>query len=109
MADTVKCFFIGMPLGLYIILILSFLLLVASWIAPPLGAITPSALQGIALILGATWLFYVTSHIPDFIEKGTKIKASVGNATIEIGNKDKALDKTNIEEEKENDFQENNP
>lgn len=98
MADSVKCFFIGMPLGLYIILILSFLLLVASWIAPPLGAITPSALQGIALILGATWLFYVTAHIPDFIEKGTKIKASVGNATIEIGNKDKALDKDKKQE-----------
>ena len=98
MADTVKCFFIGMPLGLYIILILCFLLLVASWIAPPLAAITPSALQGIALILGATWLFYVTTHIPDFIEKGAKIKASVGNATIEIGNKDKALDKAKKQE-----------
>ena len=98
MADTVKCFFIGMPLGLYIILILCFLLLVASWIAPPLAAITPSALQGIALILGATWLFYVTTHIPDFIEKGAKIKASVGNATIEIGNKDKALDKDKKQE-----------
>lgn len=98
MADTVKCFFIGMPLGLYIILILSFILLVASWIAPPLAAITPSALQGIALILGATWLFYVTAHIPDFIEKGAKIKASVGNATIEIGNKDKALNKDEKQE-----------
>lgn len=98
MADTVKCFFIGMPLGLYIILILCFILLVASWIAPPLAAITPSALQGIALILGATWLFYVTSHIPDFIEKGAKIRASVGNATIEIGNKDKALDKDKKQE-----------
>ena len=98
MADTIKCFFIGMPLGLYIILILSFILLVASWIAPPLAAITPSALQGIALILGATWLFYVTAHIPDFIEKGAKIKASVGNATIEIGNKDKALNKDKKQE-----------
>ena len=98
MTDTVKCFFIGMPLGLYIILILCFMLLVASWIAPPLAAITPSALQGIALILGATWLFYVTTHIPDFIEKGAKIKASVGNATIEIGNKDKALDEDKKQE-----------
>ena len=108
MSETVKCFFIGMPLGLYIILILSFLLLVASWIVPPLGAISTSALQGIALILGAAWLFYVTSHIPDFIEKGAKIKASVGNATIEIGNKNKALDETNIEEEKEIDGQADN-
>ena len=87
MSELVKDFFLGMPVGLYIILILTFGLLVASWIVPPLGAIAPSALQGSALILGATWLFYVTAHIPEFIEKGAKIKASVGNATIEIGRK----------------------
>ena len=46
MAETVKDFFIGMPWGLYVILILSFGLLIASWIVPPLGAISPSALQG---------------------------------------------------------------
>lgn len=102
MAETVKDFFIGMPWGLYVILILSFGLLIASWIVPPLGAISPSALQGTALILGATWLFYVTAHIPEFIEKGAKIKASVGNASIEIGqHKKKVLDETNVEEEKE--------
>lgn len=109
MAETVKDFFIGMPWGLYVILILSFILLVASWIVPPLGAISPSALQGTALILGATWLFYVTAHIPEFIEKGAKIKASVGNASIEIGrNKKKVLDETNVEEEKEPDGQTDN-
>lgn len=80
-----KDFFLGMPVGLYIILILVFLLLVASWIVPPLGAIAPSALQGAALILGATWLMYVTVNIPRFIESGAKIKASYGNAKIEIG------------------------
>jgi hypothetical protein len=85
MAEVIKDFFWGMPVGLYIILILTFGLLVASWIVPPLGAIAPSALQGAALILGATWLFYVTAHVPEFIEKGAKIKASVGNATLEIG------------------------
>lgn len=85
MAEVIKDFFLGMPVGLYIILILTFGLLVASWVVPPLGAIAPSALQGAALILGATWLFYVTAHVPEFIEKGAKIKASVGNASIEIG------------------------
>lgn len=85
MAEVVKDFFLGMPVGLYIILILVFGLLVASFLVPPLGAIAPSALQGAALILGATWLFYTTAHIPEFIERGAKIKASVGNATIEIG------------------------
>lgn len=104
MAETVKDFFIGMPWGLYVILILSFGLLIASWIVPPLGAISPSALQGTALILGATWLFYVTAHIPEFIEKGAKIKASVGNASVEIErHSKKVLNEENIEEEKEED------
>lgn len=96
MAEVVKDFFWGMPIGLYIILILTFGLLVASWIVPPLGVIAPSALQGAALILGATWLFYVTAHIPEFIERGAKIKASVGNASIEIGRHKK---RPQIEEE----------
>jgi hypothetical protein len=109
MAEAVKDFFIGMPWGLYVILILSFGLLVASWVVPPLGAISPSALQGTALILGATWLFYVTAHIPEFIEKGAKIKASVGNASIEIGRHEKkVLDESNVEEEKEPDGQADN-
>jgi hypothetical protein len=102
MAEAIKDFFIGMPWGLYIILILSFGLLIASWIVPPLGAISPSALQGTALILGATWLFYVTAHIPEFIEKGAKIKASVGNASIEIGkHRKKHLNEETAEEEEE--------
>lgn len=87
MAEVVKDFFLGMPIGLYVILILVFGLLIASWVVPPLGVISASALQGSALVLGATWLFYVTAHIPEFIEKGAKIKASVGNATLEIGRK----------------------
>lgn len=99
MSEAVKDFFIGMPWGLYIILILSFGLLIASWVVPPLGAISPSALQGTALILGATWLFYVTAHIPEFIEKGAKIKASVGNASIEIGrHRKKNLNEEIVEE-----------
>ena len=101
MSELVKDFFLGMPVGLYIILILTFGLLVASWIVPPLGAIAPSALQGAALILGATWLFYVTAHIPEFIEKGAKIKASVGNATIEIGRKKGKSQEDETEENQE--------
>lgn len=101
MAEVIKDFFLGMPVGLYIILILTFGLLVASWIVPPLGAIAPSALQGAALILGATWLFYVTAHIPEFIERGAKIKASVGNASIEIGRHKKRhqIEEQEIEDE----------
>lgn len=87
MAEQIKDFIWGMPIALYIILFLSLGLLIASFVVPPLGTIAPSALQGAALILGATWLFYTTVHIPEFIERGAKIKASYGNATIEIGKK----------------------
>ena len=85
MAEIVKDFWAGMPLGMYIILILVFLLIVASWIVPPLGVISSSSLQGGALILGAAWLFYVTCHIPQILASGAKIRASYGNAQIEIG------------------------
>ena len=102
MAELVKDFFLGMPVGLYIILILVFGLLIASWVVPPLGIIAPSALQGAALILGATWVFYVTARIPEFIEKGAKIKASVGNASLEIGRgKKKHLDDEPVAEDGE--------
>lgn len=85
MADIVKDLMLGMPWYLYLILILCFGLLVASFIVPPLGAINPTVLQGIAEILGFTWLLYTTANIPTFIERGAKIKASYGDASIEIG------------------------
>ena len=100
MAEAIRDFFLGMPVGLYVIIVLVFGLLIASWVVPPLGIISSSALQGAALILGATWLFYVTAHIPEFIEKGAKIKASVGNASIEIGkHKKRVLDEEKVEED----------
>lgn len=100
MAETVKDFILGMPIGLYVILILAFGLLIASWIVPPLGIISPSALQGAALILGATWLFYVTANIPTILATGAKIKASYGQAQIEIGRKKNEVQRP--EEQSEN-------
>lgn len=85
MSELVKDFWAGMPIGLYLILILSIALMVASFLVPPLGVIAPSVLQGAGIILGATWLFYTTVHIPEFIERGAKIKAQWGNASLEIG------------------------
>lgn len=87
MDELIKDFWRGMPIGLYIILFLTFGLLVASFIVPPLGAISPSVLQGAALILGGTWLLYTTANVPTFIKAGAKIKASYGNASITIGKK----------------------
>ncbi len=87
MGEIIKDFWVGMPWYLYLILILSFGMMVASFIVPPLGAISPSVLQGVALILGFTWLFYTTANIPVFIERGAKIKAKWKDAEIEIGRK----------------------
>ena len=85
MGEMIKDFWVGMPWYLYLILILCFGLMVASFIVPPLGTISPSVLQGAAEILGFTWLLYTTANIPTFIERGAKIKATWKDATIEIG------------------------
>ena len=92
MADLVKDFWAGMPWGMYLILLLTFALIVASWICPPIGIISKSALQGAALVLCAAWLFYVTCNIPTIIATGAKIRASYGSAQIEIGRKKENLE-----------------
>lgn len=83
--EIVKDMFRGMPWYLYLILIISVGLMIASFIVPPLGAIHPSVLKAFAEIIGGTWLLYTTVNIPEFIERGAKIKASYGDASIEIG------------------------
>ena len=88
MAEDIKDLFVGMPWYMYVLLVLSFGLMVASFILPPTGAIAPSVLQGVAELLGFGWLFYLTANVPVFIQRGAKIRASYGNANIEIG-KDK--------------------
>lgn len=105
MAEMVKDFLWGMPIGLYIILFLSIGLFVAGFIVPPVGIINGSVLKAGALIIGGTWLLYVTANIPKFVESGAKIKASYGNAHIEIGRHKKQINKTEIEnsDEKEMD------
>ena len=89
MAEVVKDFWFGMPVGLYVILILSIGLGVAGFIVPPLGVISGTVLKGMALILGATWLFYVTANIPTILASGAKIRAEYNGAKIEIGRKPK--------------------
>lgn len=104
MAEIVKDFWSGMPWGMYIILLIAVALTIASWAVPPLGVISKSALQGVALILGGAWLFYVTCNLPTILASGAKIRASVGNAQIEIGRHKKSetiLENENNEEEKE--------
>lgn len=89
MAEDIKDFFIGMPWYMYVLLVLSFGLMVASFILPPTGAIAPSVLQGVAELLGFAWLFYTTANIPIFIKRGAKISAKYKDvASIEITKKD---------------------
>ena len=101
MSELAKDAFIGMPWYLYLILVLCFGLLVASFIVPPLGTISPSVLQGTAEILGFAWLLYTTANIPTFIERGAKIKASWKDASIEIGRKKDNKEETPVEENEE--------
>ena len=85
MSDLVKDVIVGMPWYLYLIILLVFGLFIASFVIPPLGIINPSVLQGGAIILGFTWLFYTTVNLPIFVSRGAKIRASYGNANLEIG------------------------
>lgn len=99
MAELVKDFFWGMPVGLYLILLFAIALCIAGFIVPPLGVISGTVLEAMGIILGSTWLFYTTTHIPQILASGAKIKASYGNANIEIGKKQE--DSENKEESKE--------
>lgn len=109
MSELMKDFWAGMPIGMYAILILAIGLGVAGFVVPPLGVINGSVLEAMALILGASWLFYVTAHIPTILASGAKIRAEYGNAKIEIGRNrkknteenDEDSDKTGPEQETE--------
>lgn len=100
MAELVKDFWLGMPLGLYIVLIVAIGLLIASFILPPLGIVEVSALKAAALIIGGGWLLYTTANIPRFVESGAKIKATYGNASIEIGKHRKHKELEKVDEDR---------
>ena len=83
MAEVVKDFWAGMPWGMYLILILAIGIGIAGFIVPPIGVISGSLLKFIAMILGGSWLFYITANIPTILANGAKIRAEYGNAKIE--------------------------
>lgn len=106
MSELVKDFWLGMPPGLYAVLIIAIGLLIASFVLPPLGIVEVSAIQSAALIIGGAWLLYVTANIPRFVESGAKIKATYGNASIEIGRHKKNNKKeTEVDDENTEVFQ----
>ena len=89
MADVIKDFWVGMPIGIYLLLLVSIGLLIGGFFCPPVGVISSSVLYASALIIGGGWLYYTTAHIPEFIERGAKIRASHGKTSIEIGKEEK--------------------
>lgn len=95
MAEVFKDFWAGMPIGMYIILILAIGLGVAGFVVPPVGVISGSVLKAMALVLGAAWLFFVTAHIPAIIATGAKIRAEYNGAKIEIGRNKKEQEEKN--------------
>lgn len=88
MAENVKNLFAGIPLYIYLLLLLVFGLFVASFFLPPLGIIHPSVLQAGCIILGFAWLFYISVNIPTFVHRGARIRASYGNANFTIEDSD---------------------
>lgn len=59
-------------------------LLVASFLLPPLGAISPSVLQGVAEIFA----FALLGIVADAIQRGADIKLSKGDMSVELDNPD---------------------
>lgn len=89
MKELIKDAIWGMPFGLYLILIIAASLLIVAFFLPPIAVIHKSVLYGAALIIGGGWLYYTTVHIPEFISNGAKIRASKGDASIEISKDEK--------------------
>lgn len=96
MKELIKDTFIGMPLGMYLILIVVAALLITAFFLPPMAVIHKSVLYAAAELIGGGWLYYVTAHIPEFISKGAKIRAQKGDAMIEISKDDDTDNNTPI-------------
>ena len=86
--ENIKNLFTGIPLYMYLLLLLVFGLFVASFFLPPLGIIHPSVLQAGCIILGFAWIFYISVNIPIFVHRGARIRASYGNANFTIEDSD---------------------
>ncbi len=64
--------------------ILSALLIVAGFVAPPMGSIDPSVLTAVGLLLG----FKALDTIPELARHGTDITVKHGDASVSVSNPD---------------------
>jgi len=84
MGEIIKDIKVGMPWYMHALLWLCFALLVGSFFVPPRGIIDGSVIAAVGEILGGAWLFYFTAHIPVYLDRGGKIRASHGDRSIEV-------------------------
>jgi len=98
MKDIVKDLIFGMPWYCYVTLFVVIALLVTAFFLPPLAIIDSSVLYSGALLLGFSWLMFVTINIPQFIEKGAKIRAKWGDKSIEVSSGKEDNNKELLEE-----------
>lgn len=88
MKEMAKDLVFGLPWYCYAVLVVVAALLITAFILPPVAIIDKSVLYCAALMLGWSWLMFVTANIPTFIEKGAKIRAKWGDKSVEISKGD---------------------
>ena len=84
MSERIKDLVWGLPWWMYVIFGVSIAMLVVSWIMPPIWVIEKSVIASTGMLLGFGWLYFVTVNIPSFMKAGAKIRATKGDASIEI-------------------------
>lgn len=88
----------GTPWYIHASMIVSFLLVIASFFIPPYAAIDSSVIAVIGELLGGVTLITFVLNIPVYLEAGVKAKISHGQTTITVAAdevKDNELDSEN--------------
>ena len=84
MAETLKNISAGLPWWMHAALWVSIALVVASFCIPPYAVIDSSVIAAVGEILGGAWLFKLTCGLPEYIKAGASVRATKGDASIEI-------------------------
>lgn len=85
MKETLKDVAVGLPVYMYILLGFAGLMMLISFLTPPLYIIEKSVISAVSILLGFGWVYYVTVHISEYAQNGAKIRAQKGDAILEIG------------------------
>lgn len=84
MSERIKDLVWGLPWYMYVLLGVAIVLLIVSWVMPPAWIIEKSVIVSVGMLLGFGWLYFVTVNIPNFMRAGARIRATKGDASIEI-------------------------